>query len=215
MSFQSWASSTDIHEKHWVDFASKSNLDISLLYAIGLQESGKIINNQFKPHPFAIGVGKDESVGQFKHMSLYPESLEEAHIVLKKLLDAGYINIGVGTMQINLLHNKQHLSNPYALFDAEKNFEASQKVLQYCQSKAVNKQELLSCYSHGRIDSVKGAIYAQKTVLLENQHGRSFSNSIVPSGEINHNELALIWKKFDKKIAKNNPKNEFQIEVIK
>jgi hypothetical protein len=185
----------------WEEVADELSLNVSLIYAIALKETGKTFDGEFRPHPWAIGVGKDLSVGQYKHMSLYPESYDEAKLIIKSLMSQGYTNLGIGMMQINILHNPNIVENPLELLDTNINLDASKKVLKYCIKKSQTKVHILSCYSHGRIDSKKGEDYALVTLDYEEKYGNNFSDKIMPTGIIDIRSLSDIWMNIDKTTA--------------
>jgi hypothetical protein len=185
----------------WEEVADELSLNVSLIYAIALKETGKTVDGKFRPHPWAIGVGKDVSVGQYKHMSLYPESYDEAKLIIKSLMSQGYKNLGIGMMQINILHNPNIVKNPVLLLDTSVNLDASKKVLKYCIKKSQTKVHILSCYSHGRIDSIKGEDYASLTLEYEEKYGNNFSDKIMPTGIIDIRNLSDIWMNIDKTTA--------------
>ena len=177
----------------WLDSASDNLTSPGLLYALALVESGKYTKtNEFVPWPFAIGIGKDKSIGQFKHESLYPESFEEAKAVLSGLIAAGHKNLGVGIMQVNLRENGHLVDNPIHLFDPVTNIKAATKVLKGCKN-AVNTVEVLSCYSHGRYKSEKGAKYADKVFDYHNRFGATYENRHRPIGTMTVSELAYFY----------------------
>jgi hypothetical protein len=172
----------------WEAHAAKHDVSVPLLYAIALKESGKTVDGKFAPHPYAIGIGVDKSIGQLGHHGLYFDSKEEAVHALQSLLAAGYINLGLGMMQVNIMANPGIVDNYADLFDAEVNISAAGKVIQYCK-RFGSLDRLLSCYSHGDPNSVGGKRYANKVFSYQDEYGKRFAQAYKPNGQLTYQQF--------------------------
>lgn len=195
----------------WIGASRRIGLDPSLLYSMALAESGKTVDGKFVPHPFAIAVGVDKDVVQLQHEGYYPETYEQAKAILENLLNAGYKNIGVGMLQINLKANSHLVDDPIKLLDPQYNLEIAQKVIEQC-SQDRTLVEMLSCYSHGLYDSPKGLQYANKVFEYQNQYGAPFIKRQQPVGILTLAELTHFYN-FDQPPPPNNT-NEQSIEIL-
>ncbi|GAA5132728.1 transglycosylase SLT domain-containing protein [Thalassotalea piscium] len=196
----------------WLEASNQNSRSASLIYSVALVESGKYTNEKkFVPWPFAIGVGVDKSLGQLTHESIYPETFEEAKHTLTQLLANGYTNIGVGIMQINIRHNKHLVEDPIHLLDPVTNIKAASKVIKQC-NKNKSATQMLSCYSHGRYDSKRGAIYANRVFDYEARFAKSFINKHQPSGEISLAELNYFY--YNKKPPSNELISKEQTQIV-
>mgnify|MGYP000678158732 CR=1 FL=1 len=188
-------------ELDWVGISDDLGIPAKILYAVGLKESGKYSKSKFTPHPWAIGIGEDPSVGQFEHVSLYPDTQEEAETVLNDLLDAGFKNLGIGMMQISLIYHLDKVNKPTDLLNLKTNLNVSIQVIQDCQKRNSTVEAVLSCYSFGEGDDPNGQIYASETMQYANTYGKDFVESIIPKGppvgELNENLLNSIWDSLD------------------
>lgn len=187
----------------WSSMAQKSGIPVDTLYAIALAESGKTIDGEFVPHPFAIAVGKDKSIGQMQHEGFYPASKKEAIDILAQLLADGHTNIGIGMMQINIKHNPDIVPNITMLLDPVINMNAALKVLKWCtQHERISA--ILSCYSHGSPSSKRGLLYAQKV----NQYAHKYSQerfATPPLGQLTYAQLLSVMKKRTDSRLKRRP----------
>lgn len=179
--------------KEWAQFSAMTTIPIDILYALALMESGKTIDGEFIPHPYAIAVGKDESIGQMQHEGFYPASKKEAVSLLAQLLADGHTNIGIGMMQINIKANPGIVEDITTLLDPVTNFTASAKVLKWCSKhKFINA--ILSCYSHGAHDSQQGLAYANKVRAYEKKYAERVFES-PPIGQLTYAQLLSVMNK--------------------
>lgn len=177
----------------WLEASNANSEPAELIYSIALVESGKYVDaNTFIPWPFAIGIGVDKSVGQYHHVSLYPETFEEAKLILEGLLSQGYTNIGVGIMQINIRFNSHLVDDPVHLLDPVTNIQAASKIIKQCNNER-SDVEMLSCYSYGRYKSEGGTLYAKKVFDYRDRFGGQFVHQHQPVGELTMNELKHFW----------------------
>ena len=179
----------------WYEASTRTNLSVETIYAMALAESGKTIDGQFIPHPYAIALGVDESVGQYKHEGFYPDTLEEAQAILTGLLNAGYKNIGIGIMQINFRENSHLVDDPLVLLDPVVNLETSLLVINQCR-KGSTYDRILSCYSKGRYESDEGKQYANKVRQYEQDYAYNFVYRYQPRGELTISILKDYYKDY-------------------
>lgn len=197
---------------HWLEASRDVGVEPSLLYSMSLAESGKTIDGHFIPHPYAIAVGKDLSIGQTHHEGYYPETYDQAKVILKNLLAAGYINIGVGIMQINIRENSHLFDDPTDLLDPSYNISIAKKVIDQCSNnKSVT--QMLSCYSHGRYDSEKGRKYAERVFTYENQYGQTYVKRHQPIGVLSLSELTYYYQLHTSGPV-SNQQNSQSIEIL-
>lgn len=187
----------------WESFADKYNLSVPLLYAIALKESGKTVNGEFKPHPYAIGIGVHKRLNQLSHQGLYFDSKEEAVYALGELLKAGYINLGLGMMQVNIMANPNIVDDYADLFDPSLNMQAAVKVIDYCK-RFGNIERLLSCYSHGDPDAEGGKRYAAKVINYQNEYGKRFASLLTPQGQLTYKQF-LQFTQYQSATSNTNP----------
>lgn len=179
----------------WLEYSQQNGRSVELLYSMALVESGKYVSkDNFIPWPYAIGVGKDEAIGQYKHESLYPKTYEEAKQVLAELISLGHKNLGIGIMQVNIRENASLVKNPFDLLDPEKNIKVASKIIKQC-NKNRTETEMLSCYSHGRYISAKGRIYALKVFDYIDRFASKFVNQYQPTGVLTLAELGYYMAK--------------------
>lgn len=185
----------------WVKYSKSSNVSPHILYAIALKESGKLINDSFIPSPYAIGVGVDRSIGQMKHISIYPSSMEEAKAVLSQLLSTGHKNLGIGLMQISWLYHQDKVNTAFDLLDANTNLSVAARILRSCKNRNGKDLNTLSCYSYGEGDDPNGLIYANKAFDYADTYGKQFVSRLAPKGppvgELNETYLASIWQNIE------------------
>lgn len=194
----------------WHQISTRTDVPVNVLYGIALAESGKYTDShEFIPWAFAIGVGKDLSVGQTHHESLYPKSLKEAKNVLKSYLDKGYTNLGLGMMQINIKANGYRVEEYDELFDPIFNLEIASQIISQC-SKKNTFETMLSCYSHGRYSSTGGTKYAKKVLRYANDFGNDYQEENYFYGELNYEKLVQLYE------AKNAqlPNKSTSIQVV-
>ena len=168
--------------------ADEHKVDPSLLYAISLRESGYTVNGRYQPHPWAIAIGYDPKHNQLAHQSIYPESYDEAVVILSQLIDAGYQNIGIGLMQINFGANKSIIDDPLRLLTPSYNLQIASNVLSYCQ-RFSSQQAMISCYRTGKPDSEKGLEYAEKINDLHSEYKHLFTTRYTPQGRLTFEQL--------------------------
>ena len=173
----------------FIEVASEHGIQPELLYAIALRESGHTVNQRFQPHPYALGIGYDLNVGQLQHEGLYPETLVDAQTTLTRLLDAGYRNMGIGLMQINIGANRRIIDDPLQLLDPAYNLTVASKVLRYCQSIGSDAASMLSCYRTGSTQSDAGLAYAKEVATLQAQYAPLFFARYMPSGRMTLEQL--------------------------
>ena len=173
----------------FIKVAGEHDLQPELLYAIALKESGYTVNQRFQPHPYALGIGYDPDVGQLQHDGVYPETLEEARSILKQLLDAGYSNVGIGLMQINIGANRKIIDDPLKLLDPAYNLTVASKVLRYCQRFGRDAANMLSCYRTGSTESDTGQRYAKSVTTLQTRYAPLFFARYMPSGRMTLEQL--------------------------
>lgn len=193
LSFQSQAELSRYVPPHaiWADNALEVNIPVEILYSIALAESGKTIKGQFIPHPYAIAVGKEASVGQLEHQGFYPNSKTEALLLLESLLTRGHRNIGIGMMQLNIKANPDIVDDYATLLDPEINLKAALKVIKWCaRHKTIDA--ILACYSHGKPDSEKGLAYAGTVRRYRQDYGQYFVSQIKP-GQLTYAQLLSIF----------------------
>jgi soluble lytic murein transglycosylase-like protein len=172
----------------WETYAAKYDLSVQLLYAIALKESGKTVDGEFKPHPYAIGIGVHKSLDQLSHQGLYFDSKEEAVYALQELLKAGYLNLGLGMMQINIMANPDIVENYADLFEPEINIQAAGKIIEYCK-RFGTVDRLLSCYSHGNPNAEGGKRYAATVFNYQNEYGKRFARLRTPQGQLTYQQF--------------------------
>lgn len=175
-------------DQSWQSFAESYDLPVPLLYAIALKESGKTVDGEFQPHPYAIGIGADKSMDQLSHQGLYFDSKEEAVYALQALLEAGYLNLGLGMMQVNIMANPDIVENYADLFDPELNMKAAGQVIQYCK-RFGTVDRLLSCYSHGDPNAEGGKRYAATVYNYQNEYHKRFSVVPVANGQLTYQQF--------------------------
>lgn len=159
-------------------------LDPKALYSMALAESGLWLDGAFLPHPYAISLGHDPSVGQHKHEGFYPSTRLEAQAMLTQLLNAGYRNIGVGMMQVNIKANPGIVEDYLTLLDPIVNLQAASKVLKWCRRYAQPK-DVFACYSHGSADSEKGQEYAARVLTYAQDFGQPWEdNNALPKNGV-------------------------------
>lgn len=168
--------------------AQAHEVEPSLLYAIALRESGHTVNGRFQPHPWAIAVGYDPAHNQLSHHAIYPDSYEDAVSILSQLIAAGYENLGIGLMQINLGANHRIIDDPLALLIPTHNLELASKVLKYCK-RFGSEQAMLSCYRTGKPDSPKGLEYAMEIDAMHDQYSDLFATRYTPQGRLTFEQL--------------------------
>lgn len=192
-----------INHLDWFKYAKVADVSPQVLYAVALKESGKLINERFLPSPFAIGVGVQKSIGQMEHISIYPETKEEAQAVLNQLIATGHTNLGIGLMQISWLYHHDKVNTVFDLLNTETNLRVAAKILKACKKRNITDFNALSCYSYGEGDDPDGLIYANKAFEYANTYGSSFVGRLIPKGppvgELNETYLASIWKNIDAK----------------
>tara|TARA_Y100001970_G_scaffold225354_1_gene278246 strand:+ start:9962 stop:10654 length:693 start_codon:yes stop_codon:yes gene_type:complete len=150
--------------------AIKNQLSPKYVYSMALAESGHWLNDEFIPHPYAISLGVDESVGQLKHEGFYPETKAQAEAMLSQLLKAGYRNIGVGMMQVNIKANPDIVDDYLSLLDPTVNLSSAAKVLKWCRRYEL-ATDVFACYSHGSADSTAGQHYAARVISYASDFG--------------------------------------------
>ena len=185
-SAHSYASAIDIN--YLKEFAKKMNLKPSTVYAMALAESGLSLDDEFKPHPYAIGVGIDEKAGQTHHESFYPPTREAAIQKLASLLAKGHTNIGVGMMQINIGVNHSLFDDVNDLFDPSYNLDIAGKVIRYCQ-RYRSSRSILSCYATGSNDTEFGDVYANRVFKLEQLYAQQIVAHPERFGELSVNQF--------------------------
>lgn len=153
--------------------ALRHQLDPKALYSMALAESGHWHDNEFIPHPYAISLGVDSSIGQLKHEGFYPETKEEAEAILSQLINAGYSNIGVGMMQVNIKANPDIVEDYLSLLDPEVNLSSASKVLKWCR-RYEQPADVFACYSHGSAESDAGKTYASRVLSYAQEFGQSW-----------------------------------------
>ncbi|MGK2231367.1 MAG: hypothetical protein ACI92O_000525 [Colwellia sp.] len=192
-----------INNLDWFKYAKSAQVTPQVLYAVALKESGKIIDNKFLPSPFAIGVGIEKSIGQLEHISIYPDTKEDAQAVLSQLIATGHTNLGVGLMQISLIYHSDKVNSVFELLNADINLSVAAKILNACKKRNNESVNLLSCYSHGEGDDPKGLLYANEAFQYAKTYGSLFVDRLIPKGqpvgELNETYLASIWKRIDAK----------------
>lgn len=177
----------------WETYAEKYNLSVPLLYAIALKESGKTVDGQFLPQPYAIGIGIHKSLDQLSHQGLYFDSKKEAVYALEQLLKAGYVNLGLGMMQVNIMANPAIVDNYADLFEPEINMQAAGKVIDYCK-RFGTIDRLLSCYSHGNPNAEGGKLYAAKVFNYQDEYGKRFARTLKPQGQLTYQQFLQFTK---------------------
>jgi hypothetical protein len=196
----------------WLEISNQNSISTGLVYGMALVESGRYnVKNEFIPWAFAIGVGPESSIGQLKHESLYPATFAEAKEMLHELLAKGHTNLGLGMMQINIAQNPNLVEDPVHLFDPVTNMKAASKIIKQCNRNRTDI-EMLSCYSHGRYESVKGAKYAKQVFNFEDRFASSFINKHQPTGELTLNELNYFW--YDSKSNKPSKSPIQQVDIV-
>ena len=194
----------------WVKHASNADVEPNVLYAIALKESGKLYNNKFLPSEYAIGIGVDKSIGQMKHVSLYPKDKAEAKAVLTQLISTGYKNIGIGMMQISWIYHNDKVKSALDLLDIDVNLEVAGKILKGCKKRNKTSLGTLSCYSYGEGDDPNGLIYADEAIGYANTYGTTFLSQLIPKGppvgELNETFLASYWRNIEAKTIQSDKK---------
>jgi hypothetical protein len=164
------------------------------IYAIALAESGKKTENGiFMPHPFAISLGVDKARGVFSHEGYYPNTKKEAEHILQNLLNAGYKNIGIGMMQVNVKANPNIVDDYASLLDPLVNLEAASKVLKWCRG-YFEPDQVYGCYAHGKAVKPAGIAYAERVRGYIDTFGKEWKamQYDVKHGEISFENFLLI-----------------------
>lgn len=173
--------------------ALNHQLDPKYVYSMALAESGHWTNNQFIPHPYAISLGVDEPMGVLKHEGYYPETKAQARAILSQLLEAGYRNIGIGLMQVNIKANPDIVDDYLTLLDPLVNLSSASKVLKWCRRYDL-PSDVFACYSHGSADSQAGQKYAARVLSYSIDFGNRWesTNTRKNSGIYTFEEFARI-----------------------
>ena len=170
-------------------------LDAKDVYSLALAESGHWVDKKFMPHPYAISLGHDLSIGQLKHEGFYPETKLEAKAILRQLLEAGYTNIGIGMMQVNIKANPDIVEDYTSLLDPTTNLQAASKVLKWCR-RYDSSNDVFACYSHGDARSEKGQQYALRVSTYSNKYAHHWekSNSLPGNGVYSFEQFVRLAK---------------------
>ena len=193
-----------LYNLNWEKHADNASISTELFYSIALKESGKYIDNKFKPYPWAIGVGRETSIGQMKHESLYPRNIEEARITLKALLDAGHKNLGVGMMQVSIMYHADKVDSLYDLLEPSINMSISSAIIKNCRRRYITESKVLSCYRSGKPNTKRGVAYALEALDFKDKFASTFVTSLMPTpdyavGELNIMLLSSVWDNIDNK----------------
>lgn len=174
---------------------SAHQLDAKYVYSLALAESGHWVDTEFVPHPYAISLGYDDSIGQFKHEGFYPDTKLEATAILQQLLKAGYTNIGIGMMQVNIGANPHIVEDYTSLLDPLINLQAASKVLKWCR-RYESPNDVFACYSHGDASSEKGQQYASRVINYSGQYAHQWekSNSLPSNGVYSFEQFVRVAK---------------------
>ena len=170
-------------------------LDPKDIYSLALAESGHWVDSNFVPHPFAISLGYDNAIGQLKHEGFYPESKIEATAILEQLLNAGYTNIGIGMMQVNIMANPNIVDDYTSLLDPHINLQAASKVLKWCR-RYDSVTDVFACYSHGDANSEKGQKYAARVLSYSQKYAKQWelTNAIPLNGIYSFEQFVRLSK---------------------
>ena len=105
----------------WVQESRRHNLDPVLLYSVALRESRRMSDDGLvRPHPWTLN---GPNGGE------YFESREKAEEALTRYINAGYKNIDVGWMQVNILYNGDRVNSPIELLDPAVNTRVGAEIL--------------------------------------------------------------------------------------
>lgn len=105
--------------------AARTGIESLLLYSIALVESGASRGRGLvAPSPYAIRVNE-----RSLNRAYYPSDRAEAQALLAELLEAGYTNIDVGLMQINLRWHGHRVKEPANLLDPAENISIGTDIL--------------------------------------------------------------------------------------
>lgn len=170
-------------------------LDAKDVYSLALAESGHWVDTEFVPHPYAISLGYDDSIGQLKHEGFYPETKLEAKAILRQLLKAGYTNIGIGMMQVNIKANPDIVEDYTSLLDPMTNLQAASKVLKWCR-RYKSSNDVFACYSHGDARSEKGQQYASRVITYSDKYAHQWEklHSLPSNGVYSFEQFVRVAK---------------------
>ena len=156
-------------------------LDAKDVYSLALAESGHWVDTEFVP--------------QLKHEGFYPETKLEAKAILRQLLKAGYTNIGIGMMQVNIKANPDIVEDYTSLLDPMTNLQAASKVLKWCRRYKSSK-DVFACYSHGDARSEKGQQYASRVVTYSDKYAHQWEklHSLPSNGVYSFEQFVRVAK---------------------
>lgn len=136
-----------------------SGVNEKIFMGILLQESGKTVNGQFRPHPWALNIDRK---------AYFFDSKDEA---VKKAIQAvreGKV-IDVGMAQINVNWNHVYARNIEELFNPATNLFIGARVLRECSKRYDEELKVIGCYNQWNVDE-DGIAYARKVIELAKKH---------------------------------------------
>jgi len=104
----------------YISIAKLYDIPPKILYAVALQESGKTINGQRYPWPWAMNIDKK---------SYWYTTKNEAWDAINEAIAAGSKNIGIGTMQVTYPYNPNVLRDLFGALDPHTNITLGASIL--------------------------------------------------------------------------------------
>ncbi len=140
--------------------ATQHNIPASILYAVALTESGKVLKSgQFRPWPWTLNVE-----GKAKRYA----TRKAAWFALKQYMDQGIRSIDIGLMQVNWYWNKDKLANnTWKALDPVFNVETGARILQEVYQQKGNWAQAIGRYhSPGQTAQQKhrALVYTRKVI---------------------------------------------------
>jgi hypothetical protein len=119
--------------------ASEVGVPSTLLYAVALAESGRVVGGwrTARPWPWTLNLA-----GRGR----YYRSRLEAYAALRQALDAGRASVDIGLMQVNWRFHRAALRDPWAALDPFFNLRAGARILRQCYQRLRDWWQAVGCY---------------------------------------------------------------------
>jgi hypothetical protein len=124
-------------EQEMAGAARRHKVPLAVLYAVGLNESGK----QGRLHPYALNVG---GAGH------YPSSRHKASVMIREAMAQGEALIDVGCMQINHYWHHRQFKSLADMLDATKNVDYGARYLRQLYDSHGSWAKAVAIYHAGR-----------------------------------------------------------------
>ncbi|MGI9449092.1 MAG: lytic transglycosylase domain-containing protein [Geminicoccaceae bacterium] len=143
--------------------------DASILYAIAIQESGRVdqVDGMLKPWPWALNVGGEAQ---------YYANMAEAWDALNTIFALPPRNIDIGLVQVSWPINRHVITDPFLALDPVTNLSLGARILRECFDRLGEWWQAVGCYhspTPERASVYRGRVYRHWLKLHRIEEGGS------------------------------------------